>query len=107
MIKLGDITITQPTRDGYSLSRVRVVGRSATSLSGTLLELGTVWKRQWSLTFYVGSNLSALYALQDAGSFTFTDQDGTEITVKILGEISESQYPISTIGQVSLTLREV
>lgn len=104
---LGGITLSfPPTPEQYRL-RYRVVkGREVTALSGKPLSLGVVRKKEWTICFYPGDQYADIMALVGTET-TFTDHDGSEYTVMVLGEPEVSQYPIDTLGMMTLILREV
>jgi hypothetical protein len=104
---LGGITLDfPPTPDHYRVAYRIVKGREATSLSGKPLSLGVVRKKTWTLTFYPGAQYADIIALVGTET-TFTDHDGNSYTVAVMGEPEVSQYPIDSIGLITLTLREV
>jgi len=105
--QLGDIVLDfPPTADKYRVTHKIVRGREATSLTGAPLSLGVVTKKVWTLTFYPGEQYADICALFGTQT-TFTDHDGTTYNVYVSGEASVLQYPIASIGLLTLTLREV
>ncbi len=106
-IKIGGMTlICPPTAGNYRVENVIVSGREVTALSGAPLSLGIIRKKKWTLTFHPDTQYDAIIALLETQT-TFQDYDGTIYSVVVTGNPSVSKYPISTMGQMSLTLREV
>jgi len=88
------------------VEREIVAGREATALSGAPLSLGVIRKRVWTLTFYPGEGYEAIMAMLDT-QVSFVDHDGSTYLVKVTGDGSVSGYPVSQVGKLTLTLREV
>lgn len=95
-----------PTPENYSRQVFLAGAGIARAIDATLVDLGSVVKRRWSLTVYVGPQAAFLEGLPALVSFTFVDHDGGSYTVKATGLVF-NRWPISLVGTAQLTLEEV
>lgn len=106
-MKLGTVTLNiQPTSDNYTKIPL-LFGTFSRAIDGSLVATNVVRKWQWTISFYVDTQLDNIAALMDGSSFTLTDVDGETYTVKITSSGGITGYPVSQIGLMQLTMEEV
>lgn len=95
------------TNQHYSKQYQIVTGRQATSLAGTVMQLGIIYKCTWEISFFPRDNLNAIMDLAVSGEpTTFIDIDGEEYTVFFLTLPRVQPYPYSEIGLMFVSFRE-
>ena len=95
-----------PRPENYERSAFLAGPAPARAIDQTLVPLGNVVKRRFSLSVYIGSQMAFLEGLLALSSFTFVDHDGTSYSVKALG-LSVNRWPVDILGTAQLTLEEV
>jgi hypothetical protein len=95
-----------PTPENYSKQLSLAGAGVARAIDATLVDLGSVVKRRWSLTVYVGPQAAFLEGLLALASFVFVDHDGTSFTVKATS-LMVNRWPIAIVGTAQLSLEEV